>query len=247
MSSATADLTLPNSPETLAGGSLKRFVKPARPKALDLYCCAGGAAVGLHRAGYDVTGVDIVNQPNYPFDFVMGDALDADLSGYDFVWASPPCQNSSHMSGCRPGLAQQYAQLIPATRAKLNAWGGPYIIENVIGAPLENPVMLCGAMFGLKTYRHRIFESNVPLTVPPHPRHDKPASKAGHWNPGTLISVAGNCAPMALAREAMGIDWTTRAELVEAIPPAFSEYLARQTLRMTARLNNKLRHGGENQ
>ena len=207
------------------------------PQALDLYCCAGGASMGLHRAGYEVTGVDIANQPNYPFTFNLGDALEAELDGYDFVWASPPCQNSSRMTGCRPGLREQYQQLIPATREKLKAWGGPYIIENVVGAPLENPVMLCGAMFGLKTYRHRIFESNVPLTVPPHPKHDKPTSKAGHWKPGTLISVAGNCAPMAMAREAMGIDWTTRAELVEAIPPAFAEYLARQILRVNARPN----------
>jgi DNA (cytosine-5)-methyltransferase 1 len=222
------------------GSSQQRVVTPSRrrPVALDLFCGAGGASMGLHEAGYNVIGVDIVPQPNYPFPFRLGDALDADLSGFDFVWASPPCQNSSRMSGCRPGLSEQYAQLIPATRAKLKAWGGPYIIENVVGAPLENPVMLCGAMFGLKTYRHRIFESNVPLTVPPHPKHETPTSKAGHWKPGTLISVAGNCAPMAMAREAMGIDWTTRAELVEAIPPAFSEYLARQTLRVTARRND---------
>jgi DNA (cytosine-5)-methyltransferase 1 len=218
---------------------VQRLVRPSRPKALDLYCCAGGAAMGLHEAGYNVTGVDIEPQPHYPFQFLLGNALDADLTGFDFVWASPPCQNSSRMSGCRPGLAEQYAQLIPATRAKLKAWGGPYIIENVVGAPLENPVMLCGAMFGLKTYRHRLFESNVPLTVPPHPKHDVPTSKAGHWKPGTLISVAGNCAPMSLAREAMGIDWMPRSNLVEAIPPAFSEYLARQILRVTARQNDQ--------
>jgi DNA (cytosine-5)-methyltransferase 1 len=229
--------------ESVPAHSVERLVGPSRPKALDLYCCAGGAGTGLHRAGYNVTGMDIVNQPNYPFAFLQGDALDADLSGFDFVWASPPCQNSSRMSGCRPGLAEQYAQLIPATRSKLKAWVGPWIIENVVGAPLENPVMLCGAMFGLQTYRHRIFESNVPLTAPPHPKHDKPTSKAGHWEPGTLISVAGNCAPMPLAREAMGMDWTTRAELVEAIPPVFAEYLARQILRVTARPNDKLRHG----
>lgn len=201
-----------------------------RPRALDLFCCAGGAGMGLHRAGFDVHGVDIAPQPNYPFGFTQGDALAQDLSGYDFVWASPPCQNHSRMSGCREGLRDKYPSLIAATRAKLRAWGGLYIIENVVGAPLENPVMLCGAMFGLATYRHRIFESNVALTVPPHPKHSTPTSKAGHWKPGTLISVAGNCAPMSMAREAMGIDWTTRAELVEAIPPAFSLFLGRQII-----------------
>lgn len=202
----------------------------SKPRCLDLFCGAGGAAMGLHRAGYDVTGVDIVNQPNYPFAFVQSDAREADLLGYDFVWASPPCQNHSRMSACRAGLRDKYPSLIAATRAKLKAWGGPWIIENVVGAPLENPVLLCGAMFGLKTYRHRIFESNMPLIVPLHPKHDKPTSKAGHWKPGTLISVAGNCAPIALAREAMGMDWTTRTELAEAIPPAYSEFLGRQTM-----------------
>ena len=147
----------------------------------------------------------------------------------------------SRMSGCREGLRDKYPSLIAATRAKLKAWGGPWIIENVVGAPLENPVMLCGAMFGLATYRHRIFESNVPLTVPPHPKHETPTSKAGHWKPGTLISVAGNCAPMTMAREAMGIDWTNRAELVEAIPPAFSEHLARQTLRVLKAGHDEMR------
>lgn len=237
------------SPTTLSVPSgaavrVRRLVQPSLPKALDLYCCAGGAAMGLHRAGYDVTGVDIEPQPHYPFAFVQGDALEAALSGYDFVWASPPCQHHSRMSGCREGLRDKYPDLIAATREKLQAWGGPWIIENVVGAPLRNPVMLCGAMFGLQTYRHRIFESNVSLTAPPHPKHDKPTSKAGHWKPGTLISVAGNCAPMALAREAMGIDWMPRSNLVEAIPPAFAEYLARQTLRVTARLNDGTQRPG---
>jgi len=182
--------------------------------------------MGIHRAGIEVVGVDIKPQPRYPFEFRQGDALAADLSGFDFVWASPPCQNYSRMSGCREGLRERYPSLISAVRDRLNAWGGPWIIENVVGAPLENPVMLCGSMFGLSTYRHRLFESNFPLTVPPHPKHTTPTSKAGHWRRGTLISVAGNCAPMAMAREAMGMDWTTRAELVEAIPPAYSKWLA---------------------
>ncbi len=184
--------------------------------------------MGIHRAGFDVTGIDISLQPNYPFRFILGDALEADLSGYDFIWASPPCQRFSRMSNCRNGLLEKYPDLIASVRNKLVEFGKPFVIENVVGAPLKNPVMLCGAMFGLKTYRHRIFESNIPLLSPPHPRHDTPTSKAGHWKPGTLVSVAGNCAPMAMAREAMGMDWSNRAELVEAIPPAYSEFIARQ-------------------
>ncbi len=162
------------------------------PRALDLFCCAGGAGMGLHRAGFLVHGVDIAHQPNYPFLFTQGDALQFDVNSYDFVWASPPCQKHSRMSGCRNGLREKYPSLIAAIREKLKSWGGPYIIENVVGAPLDSPLMLCGAMFGLATYRHRIFESNIPLVAPQHPKHETPTSKAGHWKPGTLISVAGN-------------------------------------------------------
>lgn len=218
-----------NTKEPLCSLAVTAGYAPLR--AVDLFCCAGGAAVGLNRAGFSIIdGYDIEPQKNYPYRFHLGNALEADLSKADFVWASPPCQNHSRMSGCREGLRDKYPSLIAATRAKLKAWGGPYIIENVVGAPLENPVMLCGAMFGLATYRHRIFESNIALAVPPHPKHATPTSKAGHWKPGTLISVAGNCAPMSMAREAMGMDWTTRAELVEAIPPAFSLFLGRQII-----------------
>lgn len=201
-----------------------------RLKAADLFCGGGGAAMGIHRAGFEVTGWDIQERLNYPFERYVANALEADLAGFDFVWASPPCQNSSRMSGCRPGLAAQYEQLIPATRAKLQAWGGPYIIENVMGSPLINPIMLCGAMFGLQTYRHRLFESNVTLIAPNHPQHKVPASKAGHWKPGTYISIAGNCAPIEMACAAMEIDWMTRRELAEAIPPIFAEHLARQIM-----------------
>lgn len=197
-------------------------------RALDLFSGAGGAAMGIHRAGFEVTGVDIEPQKNYPFKFIQADAMAFNLDGFDFVWASPPCQRHSRMSGCRAGLAAKYPNLIAGTRDKLNAWGGAYIIENVEGAPLKSPVTLCGAMFELETYRHRLFESQVTLIAPPHKRHITPTSKAGHWRPGTFISVAGHCAPMAMARKAMGIDWMNRSELAESIPPAFSEYLCRQ-------------------
>lgn len=199
-------------------------------KCADLFSGAGGAAMGMHRAGFEVEGWDIAPQKNYPFKLNVADALAADLSGFDFIWASPPCQRHSSMSNCRPGLADTYPDLIAATRAKLRASGLPYIIENVVGAPLENPITLCGAMFGLQTYRHRLFESNIPLTAPAHPDHATPTSKAGHWRPGTFISVAGHCAPMEMARKAMGIDWMNRGELAEAIPPAYSYHLANQIL-----------------
>ena len=135
-------------------------------KALDLYCGAGGASMGLHRAGFSVSGVNIEAQPRYPFAFTKGDALEADLSAVDFVWASPPCQAYTRMSRGllqSQGRARAHRHLIEATREKLIRWGGPYIIENVPGAPLRNPVMLCGSAFGLRVQRHRLFESNVML------------------------------------------------------------------------------------
>lgn len=124
--------------------------------------------MGLHRAGFEVEGWDVKPQKHYPFKFYLGDALEADLSGFDFVWASPPCQAHSALK-TMPN-AKHHQDLIPDTRAKVKAWGGFYIIENVVGAPLLDPVMLCGTMFGLRTAngeaelrRHRIFESNVAL------------------------------------------------------------------------------------
>ena len=220
----------------------------SRPKALDLYCCAGGAAVGLHNAGYEVTGVDIEPQPHYPFKFQLGNALDADLTGYDFVWASPPCQAHSTL---KHRTGKTYECFIARTREKLKAWGGAYIIENVIGAPLENPVMLCGSAFGLNVRRHRIFESNIFLT----------GTDCQHWKQPEPLDVSGTGArrlgarldgkggnsrkPRNLkeAQDAMGMAWTDRKHLSQAIPPAFAEYLARQILRVTARPNDKLSHG----
>lgn len=201
-------------------------------RLLDLFCGAGGAAVGYHRAGFEIVGVDITPQPNYPFEFVQAHALDfVDRygRGFDLRHASPPCQPDSAMSNCRPGLSKTYLRLIAPTRFRL--WGmGPYVIENVVGARLIDPIMLCGQMFGLDLYRHRLFESNMTLTAPAHPAHTKPASKAGHWKPGTVMSVAGHVSPVALAREVMGIDWTTRDELAEAIPPAYTEHIGAQLL-----------------
>lgn len=123
---------------------LQRFV--TRPRACDLFCGAGGAAVGLHRAGFDVEGWDIKPQKHYPYKFHLGNALDADLSGFDFVWASPPCQEHTAL---RARVGKHYECFIERTRAKLDAWGGPYILENVVGAPLRVDVMLCAVMFGL--------------------------------------------------------------------------------------------------
>jgi DNA (cytosine-5)-methyltransferase 1 len=216
---------------------------PAKPLLLDLFSCAGGSAMGFHNAGFNVVGVDTEPQTNYPFEFIQGDALAfmraiisngmrlPDGRAVDAVNASPPCQRWSQMSTCRPGLAESYPDLIEPTRALLVDSGAPYVMENVPRAPLRDPVMLCGHMFGRELYRHRMFESNVRIPQPMHVAHTKSASKAGHWTPGTVMSISGHVHPIAHAREIMEIDWTNRDELGEAVPPYYTEYLGRYVMR----------------
>ena len=205
-----------------------------RPRCADLFCGAGGAAMGLHRAGFDMEGWDIKQGLAYPFHRHIGDALDADLTGFDFVWASPPCQ--AHTALKTMHNAKPHADLIPATRAKLEAWGGPWIMENVVGAPLRNAVMLCGTMFGLgvsgaQLRRHRLFESNIPLNVGHKCQHH--GKTIGVYGGGHGVSLHRHakgqvCFTAAQEREAMGINWMTVDELSEAIPPAYSEFLGHQ-------------------
>ena len=205
-------------------------------RLIDVGCCAGAASMGYRRKGFAVTGVDIDPQPNYPFDFIQADLLDLDpqwiADNFDAGHISPPCQGYSGMSSCRPGLADTYPRLISPARELFEAAGVPYIIENVEAARSEmrDPIMLCGLMFGRELYRHRLFEASFPLPQPAHPEHTIPASKAGHWVPGTIMSIAGHVAPVAKAREVMEVDWTTREELVEAIPPYYTEWVANHLL-----------------
>lgn len=201
-------------------------------KLLDLFCCAGGASEGYRRAGFEVVGVDISKQPYYPFEFIQADALmlsPSFLGRFDAIHASPPCQAYT--------LAQRiqgnsHPDLVPATRALLWSTGLPWIMENVEGSPLRNTVMLCGAMFsGLRVYRHRLFESNIALEVPPHPPHVAPLRKMGRPPlEGEFMHVVGNFSGVEKAKEAMGINWMTRDDLREAIPPAYTEYLGVQLM-----------------
>lgn len=202
-----------------------------RPRALDLFCCAGGASMGLHRAGFDVTGIDIARQPRYPFEFIQGDALQADLTGYDFVWASPPCQRYTRAQNASKNR-DAHPDLVGPVREKLKAWGGLWIMENVVGAPLVNPATLCGLALGLQVKRHRLFESNVLLLTPSCPSHDQDYYVIfGHEVRNRRHGrAAGGKNKIAEGRKAMGIDWMTRGELSEAIPPAYSEFLGRQIL-----------------
>lgn len=193
--------------------------------------------MGLHRAGFEVTGVDIKPQKRFPFHFIQGDALDADLSGYDFVWASPPCQRHCDLN--RMYNRKEHPDLIPPTRAKLVASGLPYIIENVEGAPLLNPVTLCGTMFGslgtgsAELWRHRLFESNMELHVGVKCQHRlKPRVIGVYGGHGRDRRRTVNTKDFSTTdrRLAMGIDWMTGNELSQAIPPAYSEFLGRQVI-----------------
>ena len=217
-------------------------------KALDLFCGAGGAGMGLYRAGFEVVGVDIAPQPRYPFEFHQADALTFPLEGFAFIWASPPCQ--AHTSMRVMHNAKAHDDLIPATRARLVASGLPWAMENVIGAPLKNPIMLCGSMFGLgvddaELRRHRLFETNFPLLTPECQHEARPivGVYGGHIRNRRrrTIGVYGEGArdsrrkidrgvpdfTVEQGRAAMGIDWMTTAELSQAIPPAYSEFIGR--------------------
>ncbi len=209
--------------------------EPRKFRCADLFCCAGGAAMGVHRAGFEVEGWDIKPQPRYPFKFHLGNALGADLSGFDFVWASPPCQKHSKTASLHKHI--QHECFIERTREKLKRSGLPYIIENVMGAPLHNAGMLCGVMFGLKVFRHRKFESNQMMLFPAHQQHDgSTGSHRGYSTEessrGGYICCAGNNYEPKAGGKAMGIDWMIRSELSQAIPPAYSEFLCRQVVKI---------------
>ena len=201
-------------------------------RILDLFCGAGGAGVGYSRAGFDIMGADIAPQPRYPFEFHRGDALKFLLENhgeFDAFHASPPCQAWTLAQRIR---GNEHPDFVTAIRAAFELIGKPYIIENVEGAPLANPITLCGSMFqGLRTYRHRLFESNTGLEAPLHPVHAFPNTKMGRrLQPGHCMHVVGNFAGVDDARRAMGIDWMTRDELAESIPPAYTEYIGTQLM-----------------
>ena len=212
-------------------------------RILDLFCKAGGASVGMNRAfpSAQIIGVDIEPQPNYPFEFIQGDALTFPVDEFDFIWASPPCQ--AHTSLKRSAWDKD---LIPETRSLLLSSNRPYIIENVVGAPLINPIVLCGSYFNLKTAdgsqlrRHRQFECSFPVgksvpcshsnvtiglfgnkarnTALEKRHYSKPKETRGSPPKGILFTLKD-------AQDAMETPWMTMREMSQAIPPAYSEYL----------------------
>jgi DNA (cytosine-5)-methyltransferase 1 len=204
-------------------------------RALDLFCGAGGVSKGLSGAGFGVVGWDIDPQPRYPFEFVQGDAFDAGSRWFDFVWASPPCQFATAYRR-RKGHCKEAVNLIARVREMLKATGKPYIIENVVGARdwLIDPIQLCGSSFGLDVRRHRLFECSFPVEPPPcehswqTPRFPQATNRK---NLRSTVEVGVWRIPLEAQQKAMGIDWMTREELSQAIPPAYAEFLGRAAMK----------------
>ena len=190
--------------------------------------------MGYHLAGFEVTGIDLKHGKRYPFTYRRMSVLDLtsdDLQAFDFIHASPPCQTFSITKNLRiaQGKSTDKLDLLEPTRKLLIESGKPYVIENVKGAPLINPVQLCGSSFGLKVRRHRLFESNLPIK----------GSECDHKSQGRPVGVYGSmkdeipnggktAESLAEGQIAMGIDWMLWGELVEAIPPVYTQYIGQQ-------------------
>jgi DNA (cytosine-5)-methyltransferase 1 len=215
-------------------------------KLLDLFCGAGGAGYGYHLAGFDVVGVDINPQANYPFEFVQGDALEyLKLHGneFDFIHASPPCQRFSQMGQWNRDKSV-HPDFIEPIRKILIELRKPYVIENVPKSPLINPVVLCGSMFGLGVIRHRLFECSFELS------NDRKCNHTGKF----YTVLTKSCRPsgdmfakssVANGRVAMQADWMTQREMGESIPPAYTKFIGEWWLANTALLSNKACSGQE--
>jgi DNA (cytosine-5)-methyltransferase 1 len=218
-----------------------------RPRLLDLFCGAGGAAMGYHRAGFEVVGVDNRSQPRYPFEFHLGDAMSWPLDGFDAIHASPPCEAFTQMSARWRGKgtkADTHPDLLTPTLARLRPLSVPWIVENVQGAKhhMSPTLALHGGMFGLGVHRPRLFESNMLILMPRAPACEQPIGvygtkpdgrttyryrNNGNYKGKSLIRAAKS---VEEAREVMAIDWMTWDEIRKAIPPVYTEFIGRQLL-----------------
>ena len=212
-------------------------------RLLDLFCCEGGAAMGYHRAGFEVVGVDIEPRPLYPFEFVQADWRGAlDMAGdFDAIHASPPCQAYTSMSNRwrgNGGKADEHFRLIHEVRRELIKLGLPYVIENVTGAraDMRNPILLSGGMFGLRVDRPRLFESNVLLLAPDRVRVHDPVGVYGGRPDGRLLWTRADgseqraASSLEVARDVMEMPWASWRGCAEAIPPAYTEHIGRQLM-----------------
>lgn len=215
-----------------------------RPLLLDGFCKAGGAGAGYYRAGFEVVGVDAEPQKRYPFEFVRSDFFEFVAEHgreFDMIHASPPCQAYSQARNLLRLKSDEgcYLDLVADTRSTLQKVGRPYVIENVVGAPLLNPIRLCGSSFGLDVRRHRLFESSH-LIFGLSCNHDAqeprfPPANPHRTNLMRVISVFGHSGiqpgvTKEMRARAMGIDWMTNSELSQAIPPAYTEHVGMQLL-----------------
>lgn len=192
--------------------------------------------MGLHRAFPDaeIFGVDLSNQPRYPFKFIKANVFELtwNWSMFDFIWASPPCQAYSASTHEWRQKGREYVDLITLSRNLLKELQVPYVIENVVGAPLLSPIMLCGAMFNLKVYRHRLFEASFQIKPPPHNPHKVKQAKVGRPpKNGEYCNPVGHFPNLTYHQEAMGISWMKKVELAQAVPPAYSEWIAREFIK----------------
>lgn len=220
------------------------LMSTGRPRLLDLFCGGGGASRGYHVAGFDVVGVDIVRQYEYPYTFVLANAMTYPLDGFDAVHASPPCKRYTTAgvgNRARPSLFDPHPDCLAPTLERFATLSIPWVVENVPGAPLPGAVRYCGSSFGLDVRRHRLFASNVPLTAPPcHHERQAPARYPSLENKrrksGDRAAVVGIHGIQQYdghytdACNAMGIDWMEWERLTQAIPPAYTEHVGRQLL-----------------
>jgi DNA (cytosine-5)-methyltransferase 1 len=213
-----------------------------KPRLLDLHCGEGGAGVGYARAGFEVVGVDKEPKTRYPFEFHQADSLEylaEHWREFDVIHVSPVCKGYSPLAALYPD--KEYPDEIATFRKALRATGKPYVIENVSTAPLENYVMLCGSMFGLKVYRHRLFECNPPIMFSP--------MSCNHWGKASgnksmkaekrvtpnlddfeILTVTGHDFILESARVAMGTPWMSQSGISQAVPPAYTEYIGNQLM-----------------
>jgi DNA (cytosine-5)-methyltransferase 1 len=213
----------------------------SRPRLLDLFCGAGGAAAGYARAGFEVVGVDLAPQPHYPYAFIRADALEVEFGGFDAIHASPPCQHYSRLRHLTWLRDRETWDSVPPTLERLERSGLPWVLENVEGAPVDG-ISLCGTMFGLvdaagdPIYRHRRFASSEFMLAPGHPAHARARVRRGKNASGTSRINDGTVVAWRTGGALMGIDWMTQDELAQSVPPAYTEWLGARLLEAVARV-----------